>query len=58
MIVNDKLPAPAPQPQDPPALPRFRSEDLFAGGKVVVIVHAEREYLLRLTASNKLILTA
>ncbi|MCD6706500.1 MAG: hemin uptake protein HemP [Thiobacillus sp.] len=56
--MNDKPPAPVPQPQDPPALPRFRSEDLFAGGKVVVIVHAEREYLLRLTASNKLILTA
>lgn len=39
-------------------LPRFNSEELFAGGKVVVIVHAGREYQLRVTSGNKLILTA
>ena len=39
-------------------LPRFNSEELFAGGKVVIIIHAGREYQLRVTSSNKLILTA
>lgn len=44
---------------DPQArLPRFNSEELFAGGKVVIIVHAGREYQLRVTSGNKLILTA
>ena len=44
---------------DPQAkLPRFNSEELFAGGKVVIIAHAGREYQLRVTSGNKLILTA
>ena len=38
--------------------PHLHSETLFAGGKLVVILHAGREYQLRVTAGNKLILTA
>lgn len=41
-----------------PVYPTFRSEDLFAESKVVVIVHGGREYQLRITSANKLILTA
>ena len=41
-----------------PDSPRLRSEELFAHCKEVVIEHAGREYRLRLTAGNKLILTA
>ena len=41
-----------------PAYPAFRSEDLFARGKVIVIIHGGREYQLRITSANKLILTA
>lgn len=48
--------APGINPQAKP--PYFNSEELFAGGKVVVIVHAGREYQLRVTSGNKLILTA
>jgi hemin uptake protein HemP len=33
-------------------------EQLFAGARQLVIVHGDREYRLRLTAANKLILTA
>ncbi|HEY8119354.1 MAG TPA: hemin uptake protein HemP [Methylophilaceae bacterium] len=36
---------------------RVRSEDLFAGGKEVVIEHRDETYRLRLTAQGKLILT-
>ena len=38
--------------------PTFQSRDLFQGGKVVLIVHAGREYWLRITSAGKLILTA
>jgi hemin uptake protein HemP len=41
-----------------PAPPRYRVEELFAGARQLVIVHGEREYCLRLTSANKLILTA
>lgn len=40
------------------ALPRYTAEQLFAGARQLVIVHGDREYRLRLTAANKLILTA
>jgi hemin uptake protein HemP len=43
---------------DAPVPPRYRSEALFAGARQLIIVHGEREYCLRLTATNKLILTA
>lgn len=53
------------KPQTTPARPplpaapaRIRSEALFAGGRVLVIEHAGREYRLSVTAGNKLILTA
>lgn len=56
--MNEKpaLPSTAPVPSSMP--PRVRSEDLFAGNKLVIIVHGDREYLLRVTTANKLILTA
>ena len=38
--------------------PAYQSRDLFRGGKVVIIVHAGREYRLRVTRTGKLILTA
>jgi hemin uptake protein HemP len=41
-----------------PACPTYTSEQLFAQGKVIVIVHGGREYQLRITSANKLILTA
>jgi hemin uptake protein HemP len=41
-----------------PNYPTFRSEDLFGQSKVIVIVHGGREYQLRVTRANKLILTA
>ncbi|TCJ15520.1 hemin uptake protein HemP [Parasulfuritortus cantonensis] len=41
-----------------PSCPVYRSEALFAGAKVLVIVHDGREYQLRITNANKLILTA
>lgn len=41
-----------------PDYPVYRSEALFAQSKVIVIVHHGREYQLRVTSGNKLILTA
>ena len=38
--------------------PIYQSRDLFQGGKVVLILHGEREYWLRITSAGKLILTA
>ena len=38
--------------------PTYQSRDLFQGGKVVLIVHAGREYWLRITSAGTLILTA
>lgn len=50
-------PSPAnPPPSTPP--PTYQSQDLFQGGKVVLIVHEGREYWLRITSAGKLILTA
>jgi hemin uptake protein HemP len=48
-------------PKSPPAAPeprRVSSEDLLGTNKELVIVHAGREYRLRLTQNGKLILTA
>lgn len=36
---------------------RVSSSELLAGGRELVIVHAEQEYRLRLTSQGKLILT-
>ncbi|NTV97524.1 MAG: hemin uptake protein HemP [Thiobacillus sp.] len=47
-----------PAPPAKPAHPTYRSEALFGHAKVVVIVHGGREYQLRITSANKLILTA
>lgn len=38
--------------------PTYQSQELFQGGKVVLIVHQGREYWLRITSAGKLILTA
>ncbi len=46
----------APKPDG--QLPTYPSEALFRGGKVVLILHGGREYWLRITNANKLILTA
>ena len=54
-------PANPPGPPTPPGAnppPAYRSEALFQGGKVVLILHDGREYWLRITNANKLILTA
>ncbi len=37
---------------------RIASEDLFAGVRVLLIVHQDKEYRLRITHKGKLILTA
>lgn len=59
---NPPNPEPSePMTQEPLAVgtsPRYRAEELFLGARQLVIVHGGREYSLRLTATNKLILTA
>lgn len=50
------LPSPPPPADKQP--PTYQSQDLFRGGKVVLIVHEGREYWLRITSAGKLILTA
>lgn len=39
------------------ALPMLHSNNLFALGREIRIMHAGEEYLLRLTRNNRLILT-
>jgi hemin uptake protein HemP len=46
----------APDPENVPA--RLSSEVLFGAQREVVIVHNGREYRLRLTQNDKMILTA
>jgi hemin uptake protein HemP len=46
----------APDPENTP--PRLSSEVLFGAQREVVIVHNGREYRLRLTQNDKMILTA
>ena len=55
---NDSPPTSNPAVHGDQAPPRYSSEQLFAGARQLVIVHGGREYNLRLTATNKLILTA
>ena len=38
--------------------PTYQSQELFRGGKVVLIVHQGREYWLRITSAGKLMLNA
>lgn len=45
-------------PPDPPKPPVVESADLFQGAAEIVIRHAGREYRLRKTRLDKLILTA
>ncbi len=44
----------APSPKPPPAV---ASEELLRGGRELVIRHGRETYLLRVTATGKLILT-
>lgn len=37
---------------------RSTSEELFGGGRLIVIEHAGKEYCLRITRNERLILTA
>ena len=50
-------PRKAPQNTGKPP-PTYQSQELFQGGKVVLIVHQGREYWLRITSAGKMILTA
>ena len=66
MISDTRVPATPPTNDDLPvhpgtsaiALRRLTSAALLQGDRQVVIEHAGREYLLRVTAQGKLILTA
>jgi hemin uptake protein HemP len=66
MISDTRLPAPPQTGDELPAqlgtsaiaLRRYTSVALLQGDRQVVIEHAGREYLLRVTAQGKLILTA
>ena len=49
---------PAPASLAATVIPRIAVESLMGDGREVVIVHAGREYKLRLTQNGKLILTA
>jgi hemin uptake protein HemP len=40
----------------PPEPPRFESQELFQGSRVVVITHAGETYRLLVTRNNRLIL--
>ena len=42
---------------EPVSRPRVASADLFRGRREVVILHGGHEYVLRITKSDKLILT-
>jgi hemin uptake protein HemP len=53
--MSEPVKAPENTGQPPPT---YQSQDLFQGGKVVLIVHQGREYWLRITSAGKLILTA
>jgi hemin uptake protein HemP len=53
--VSDSEPAPLSAPPTPGL--RILSGDLFRGEREIVIVHGEQEYVLRITRSDKLILT-
>ncbi|MNJ65775.1 hypothetical protein D3C77_618130 [compost metagenome] len=50
-------PGQAQQTGSAPPRPRVSSNELLGGSKELVIVHDGREYVLRLTRQDKLILT-
>ncbi len=56
--MNTPTPPAKPTPPGGKPPPSYRSEALFQGGRVVLILHEGREYWLRITNANKLILTA
>jgi len=58
---TSEVPGAGPEPHGPaaelPLVRRVESATLFEGGREVVIVHHGQEYRLRITKSDKLILT-
>ena len=56
--MNSPIPPSKPMPPGEKTPPSYRSDALFQGGRVVLILHEGREYWLRITNANKLILTA
>jgi hemin uptake protein HemP len=69
IIIIRLVPAPPPDARDPvlpaspaqpsgEATPRIDSSTLFGRARELVILHAGREYRLRVTQNGKLILTA
>lgn len=55
MIRRAMTEPPPPTPKDP--RPLLRSQDILAGAREVRILHGEDVYRLRLTSTDKLILT-
>ena len=53
-----KAPRPPADPRPDAAVERITSESLLGARRELVIVHKGREYRLRLTQNDKLILTA
>jgi hemin uptake protein HemP len=49
--------SPASESSRGPSIPLFRSQDLFGRGREILIEHGGCFYRLRVTHSNKLILT-
>jgi len=60
-VGRDEAPAPREPAEgpgaEPPLIDRVESAALFRRGREVVIVHRGQEYRLRITKSDKLILT-
>ena len=56
---NPKLPSDDAQPcrLEHSGMKRWTSQELFAGTRELVILHAGSEYRLRLTSQGKLVLT-
>ena len=55
--MNDTTPAPAQAPHPGTVPPAINSAELLAGTREVLIQHGAETYRLKLTSSNKLILT-
>jgi hemin uptake protein HemP len=47
----------APEAANTPQTPVIQVQELLAGGREAIMVHAGERYRLRVTAKNKLILT-
>lgn len=54
--MTDSDPPPPSRPEGKREPPRYASEDLFQGTRVIVITHAGEAYRLLVTRNNRLIL--